>query len=460
MIYEIDEDFFNPVFLPFIDSDHKIQLFTGNRGSGKSIFLYQRAIFYAINENYFRLVFCRKVSDTIRKSTFQGLKDIIEEWGLADRFHIIDTAMTIIYKSNGNMMIAHGLDKPEKLKGIKDPTHILFDEMTESTFEDYAQLSAILRTEKAKTAFWGTFNPEHGFWGREYFFLDSKSEIIPEGVVPAKTEDTLIFKASFKTNPFINTSEYEQKLEELASQDDNYRTVWIDGNWGSAITGGEFFRNFKITKHTGKVPYITGLPVHITFDFNVLPYMTMLCSQIIRTMEGPLTIFTVRFFKEYCLADPFNTTEACCLAFLEDYKEMRPDIFIYGDASGNKREPGSGSKTEFKKVRELFSRYMDDASDRTNRSNPSVLQSRNFMNKIFAEQEIVKGVVIRIIVDSEMTTTIADFKNTKVGVNGILKEMYKDPKTGQTWEKWAHCVDGARYLVVKVFEDYFKRFAV
>jgi len=476
--FELVPELFNQEFLPYLQAKQKIQLFTGNRGSGKSVFCAQRAVLFCLSRKYFRLVYCRKIANTIRKSIFQSFKDIIAEWGLGKYFQIKESEMDIICRLNGNMLIAYGCDNPEKLKGIKDPSHIFFDEMTESDFEDYASLMALLRTSKAQTQFWGCFNPEFAFWGREYFFKDHESEIIPEGEVAAKTEDTLILKKTFEKNTFIDPEKYRKTLLELAAGDENYHTVWVEGNWGRTVTGGEFYNAYKKRIHVGKVDYIEGLPVHLTFDFNVLPYMTMLASQVKRfsgfynTQDQqlvdklgpgikPVTVFQVRIFREYCLKDPFNTTEACCMHFIEGYGKYRPDIFFYGDAMGNKRHEGTGNKTEFKKVREILARYIDDQqSDRSWRANPSVLQRRKFMNKILLCWEIVPGVVIQIIIDESCVETQKDLQNVKLGVDGKMKQRYTDPKTKQTYELYGHTSDSLDYLLTKMFDSYFKSMKV
>ena len=267
----IDPEEFNEFFLPYIDARQPTQLFTGNRGSGKSKFKYQKAILFAMSKKYFRLIYCRKVQDTLRESVFQGLKDIISGWKIEHEFKILETSMDIIHIGTGNMLISHGLDKPDKLKSISDPTHVLVEEMTEITFADYAFLQSVLRTSKARTQFWGLFNPEHNFWGRDFFFADPESQVIPLGEVPAKTADTLILKASFEQNRFIDGAAYKSKLLILSAGDKNYETVWIDGNWGVETVDDPFCLAFDQAKHVGKTAWKRNLETFLSFDFNVNP---------------------------------------------------------------------------------------------------------------------------------------------------------------------------------------------
>ena len=47
-------------------------------------------------------------------------------------------------------------------------------------------------------------------------------------------------------------------------------------------SGGEFYHNFNYKHHIGKVNFIPDKPIHLSFDFNSKPYMTMLLIQLIK----------------------------------------------------------------------------------------------------------------------------------------------------------------------------------
>jgi phage terminase large subunit len=461
-VFEISPDEYIETFRPYLTAEQGVQLFVGTAASGKSMFLYQRAVTFCLAKKYFRCLLTRKVKDTIRDSIFLGIKDVIDKWNLKPYFSVNESQMDIICRVNGNMMLSFGLDDPDKLKSIKDPSHVLADEFDAFSKEDFAELRRRLRTQRVKKPqFWGAFNPVPDWWGREYFFADPEADQIPVGEVPAAQPDTLIHKSTYHHNPHVDQEDIKQKNLELSALDENNWTVYELGDWGKVMTGAEFYHQFKRRHHVGEYPFLPDHPVHSTWDFNVLPYMTHVLGQVTKEVQRkddgkPLTIYTIRVFREYCLEDPQNTTEACANAYLEEFGRYQRDLIIYGDAMGNKRHEGQGNKTEFKFLSAIFAKYLDQ--DRTNRSNPSVLQSRKFMNKILAEQEIAPGILVRIRIDKSCKKLISDFEHVKLGVDGILKERYKDPKTGQTWEKWGHASDAIRYMVVKLFEDIFKTF--
>ena len=452
--FHFEPELFNPTFLPYLEAEEAIQLFIGNRGSGKTTFLFERAIIFALTKNYFRLVYCRKVANNLRDSLFQGFKDVIRSWNLEAYFQVKESEMDIICRLNGNALLSFGLDKPDKLKGISNPSHVFCDEMTEIDFQDYAALIGLLRTKKVKhTQFWGTFNPEYGFWGREYFFANAESDEIPMGVVAAKTASTLIYKASFKDNPFINAIEYEAKLLELASGDENKLTVWIEGNWGQSQTGNEYFIHFNKALHVSKIAFLAGKPVHNTYDFNTVPYMTLLSAQVNVTE----TEFQIRIFKEYCLSSPLNSTEAVSKAFLDDYIDRITDLFYYGDSSGNNNIAGKGNVTAFDDVRKVFYKLISEASNRTLKNNPSVLKRRDFINNLLAKKITYNGRTVILIIDEKCKELIKDMQKLKLGENGKLKKRVTDKLTGLSWEELGHCADALEYFIIRLLWDEFKK---
>lgn len=83
--------------------------------------------------------------------------------------------MIITCKTNGNKFIPFGADKADKLKSIKDPTHIWCEEFDQFAFTDFKHLYPTLRTLRGVNRFIGSFNthevlPTH--WILKLFFPD------------------------------------------------------------------------------------------------------------------------------------------------------------------------------------------------------------------------------------------------------------------------------------------------
>jgi len=213
-------------------------------------------------------------------------------------------------------------------------------------------------------------------------------------------------------------------------------------------TGGEFYTQFDRIKHIRQAPFLKYAPIHLSYDFNVLPYMTLLAAQILEDDK----VFQIRFFKEYCLASPRNSTRAVSEAFLLDYQDEITDLFYYGDASGKNRIAGKGDTTNYDDVREVLEYYLTDASDRVSRSNKPIMKRREFIERIFAGKVFLAGKKVEIIVDPECKELIKDFQYLMLGVDGKLKELAKNEE-GASYQKLGHTSDAAEYLICEILSD-------
>lgn len=234
-------------------------------------------------------------------------------------------------------------------------------------------------------------------------------------------------------------------------------------------SGAEYYPYFERTKHVRPLKFTPGLNVHQTWDFNVVPYMTMLCAQIQFVMkyrdlignkfpeweEGlqEIEVMEIRFYREYCMKSPFNSTEAVCDFWRRDHEKEDPNIFFYGDASGKNRIPGLGSLTNFKIIKDALSRYVHNSSDRVRVPNVNPLTRRDLVNDIMAG----KYPDVEVIFDEEMVNTVKDFETVKLGKDGKIKKRVKDPETGESYESVGHTSDCVDYILAEVCREYMLR---
>jgi hypothetical protein len=214
--------------------------------------------------------------------------------------------------------------------------------------------------------------------------------------------------------------------------------------------GGEFYSSFDRITHTGDVPYIEGLPIHISFDFNVVPYITMIVCQIQRLGD----ILYVRQIDEFCLKSPLNKTEKLCQEFERHYKsKVKSGLFYYGDATGKNQD--TRGLNDYQIVENALRLYLNNFSKRVAYRNPSVSDRRQFINNILDEKYKV-----RILIDKKCRETIRDMEFTKEDATGHkLKEKVKDELTGQTYEALGHTGDALDYLLTncEILKDIFNK---
>lgn len=304
-------------------------------------------------------------------------------------------------------------------------------------------------------------------WLNKMFALDAYAKEIKDRVTK---KDTDFFYKEFDNKAVCIYSTYhnahnlppnyiENQILNLGDEDSILKHVH---GYPFSKTGGEYFHAFRRDQHVKPVPYLPGVPVLTTWDFNVVPYMTCLCAQILTKLvyidprgvkyenyqpgTEPLEVMVIRFYREYCLAAPRNSTEAVCMQFSADHDPRNTEVFYYGDASGLSRIPGLGSTTNFKLIAEHLLSFIHNDSKRVKAPNVSPLARRDLLNDIFSGRH--PGVEIEI--DESLEFLIADLENVKLGAQGKIKPLEKDPQTGKKYEAYGHTSDAAEYLISEV----------
>lgn len=293
-------------------------------------------------------------------------------------------------------------------------------------------------------------------WINEWYGLSDDYEEISKRIFSktdyySKKKDGkhVVISSAYHNEENLSQGFIEQRIKDLTGNENRINMLI----YGSPIAkgGGELFNQFERMTHVAKVPYVPGANLHISLDFNVVPYITMLCAQIINK-EGK---FTVRIFREICLSSPKNNTEDLCKELITQVIQgnEKTGLYYYGDASGSNANTVSKDHN-FDVLEKTLKKYLNDSSKRVLKRNPSVSGSRDFCNKIFAG-----GFNIEILIDESCKRLITDFEFLKEGPDGgKLIQHHKDIVTGQQCEKYGHTSDAFRYLLISAFEGYFKNF--
>lgn len=290
-------------------------------------------------------------------------------------------------------------------------------------------------------------------WINEWFELDDKYEEISKKIF-SKTD---YYTLETKDKQVVIYSTYHNE-KNLASGYIEQRLADLKGSphlvdmliYGSPIakSGGEFFSQFRRLEHVQEFE-MEDAPIHISLDFNLVPYITMTCWQIILKDE----IYQVNCFDEICLKSPKNNTEDLCkeFEFRHLYNKKYP-IFYYGDYSG--RTGTTIVKDDihnYTTLERCLSKYLNDNSNRATRKNPSITGSRDFCNKAFVE-----GLPIRIKIHPRCKNLIADLEFLKEGPDGKKLKEYAVDESGRRYEKLGHCGDSFIYFLISAFNSFYK----
>ena len=231
----ISKKVFNPVFLPFLETDFRYEVYWGGAGSGKSYFIAQKYIFKILKQKI-NLLVVRQTGDSNRDSTFALFKQVINKWGLSDHFKINESDLRIRCKLNGNEIIFKGLDDTEKLKSITfgkgELTDVWVEEASETEEASFNQLDVRLRGGKQHKQIIISFNPVNiNHWLKKF--------------VDTKQANKISLKTTYKDNKFIE-DEYKRLLESFKDKDPYYYSVYCLGEWG--VLGKTIFNAQKVNE--------------------------------------------------------------------------------------------------------------------------------------------------------------------------------------------------------------------
>ncbi len=450
----------------------------GGSSSAKSYSVAQAIIIIAsLLEGADTLVF-RKVSATIDGSVFKTFKDVIKDLGL-DQFFIIQAKK--IKCVTGAEIVFKGLDDPEKIKGIT-VKRVVLEEVSEFDFADFKQIRKRLRGMEGQQIIC-MFNPidkEHWIkkevFDREVRNELSNSLVDHNGVLQLNIDDRytevtekwegnevvvngetyppnfVVIKSTYLNNFWVVGSPCKTfgfvDIQTIAdfdhdrNTDYNFYSIYALGNWGKLNRGGEFYKNFKAERNVRDNEYDPDLPLHISFDENVNPYVT------ISVYQGK----GLRAWKidEICLEHPRNTLKHALKELIKRYPDHDKLIYIYGDRTSLK----SDSKLE--KGQNFFTIVEDNLTDndfnhkrRLPSKNPNVHSRGGFINELLIGS--IPGASYHI--SSKCPKTIDDYESVKEASDGTkFKEKTKHPITKVTYEKYGHLTDTDDYFLCEYFK--------
>ena len=352
--YRIPKDplYDNECYYPVYYTDKRYVHVWGGRGSGKSADIGGKYPVVQLSCLPFcRIVGVREVYNSIRGSMFQEIIDYIDKWGLRRYFKITKTPLEIRHIASNNFMKFAGMDKPDSFKGTKDPTHVIFEESFQVKNEtgvskvDDSVRTPLLINEKQKIIH--IFNPDN----KDHYLYTNYHD--PEFAEKYKEirADFLSINTTYKDNKFLPKA-VGKRYERIKETDPERYVVDVLGKFGSLITQGAFYSAFTYSKsvHAGvkKARYDRLSPLHITFDFNVEPYISLIVNQVYLNEETDELEITA--IDEICLKESskMGKIKETMKEFLNRYRRHIGNVVVYGDRSAHNRK--TVGKTDFATV--------------------------------------------------------------------------------------------------------------
>ena len=435
---------YNPAFEPCFLSQHRYLIMKGGAGSGKSVCAAQKVVGRTVGELGHRFLVLRKVSNTIKQSVWQLVLDVFESFGHAHLIAVNKTDRVITYIPNGNQILFAGVDDPEKMKSIVGITGLWFEEITEFDEADLRQGDLRLRGETLNyKQIIGTFNPvDVGHWLKARFFDTTNDKV-------------LTHESNYKDNLFID-DEYKHTLETQFRSDPNDYSIYVLNQWGNPRTGLEIYTNFDLNKHVIEDELFRldpEAPIHLTFDFNVFPHVTVNAWQFKTTDDDENPQTTATQFDEFCLTHPLNDTSSAAKAFLERYGDHDGGLWVYGDPSGRSRDTRSEEgRNDFTIIFDILKDM--EPIDRVQSVAPNVNNRVKWVNK-----ELFDDGQLKLRICQKCKVAINDLQHVKRNAEGgKLKKRIKDKLTGVSYEEFGHSTDANEYFLTTAFDTFYSEY--
>jgi len=219
----------NPIYIPHVDSQSKVNIYYGGAGAGKSVFKAQDLVMNMMKggRNYLVVM---AAYNTLADATYNEILKAIDSFGFTEYFTYKASPLKITCY-NGYQILFKGLDKSEKLKGVTPRKGVLTDIWVEEADnvckKDFLTLNTRLRGQsggKVKRMHL-TFNPTLAtHWIRKTFFKNVDETF-------HKTDELLILKATHLDNKFLEPEDHE-RYEAYKETDNYFYQVYTLGNWG------------------------------------------------------------------------------------------------------------------------------------------------------------------------------------------------------------------------------------
>ena len=475
------------------DATLRFIILYGGSSSGKSFSVAQAVLIQTLQDGENTLVM-RKVGASISKTIYEDYKVAASLLGISQYFKFIQNSIKCTY--NGAKIDFSGLDDPEKIKGISNYKRVQLEELSEFEFADLKQIRKRLRGKKGQQII-ADFNPiSETNWIKKDWLDNEKLHDVPMiveiggKVIPAELTkvkslkmnegksmvnpetkeieeyppNMVVIQSTYLNNFWVVGSPdgtygyYDEQcvmdFEHDRMYDPDYYNVYALGEWGVIKTGNEFLNSFNVGKNSGEYPYIPGLPIHLSVDSNVLPYISVSYWQV--DLNKGKDMYQI---AETTAESPNNSVRRAAKLVSKKLIELGYGdvIYLHGDASAKAANTIDDNKRSFM---DLFIDTLKKdnwtVEDKVGKKNPLVSMTGEFVNAVFEKQ--LAGLSINI--NDSCRASIDDYQSVQKDANGaILKTKVKDSVTKQTYEEHGHLTDTLRYVVHDIMYEEYVQFA-
>lgn len=268
-----------PERLGFLLQMHRYKIVYGGRGAAKS-HSFARALLNLGAAQKLRILCAREVQESITKSVYTLLKDVIQELGLGNFYQVLDDE---IRGANGTQIGFTGLGQHtvDSIKSFEGVDIVWVEEAQTVKKRSWDILIPTIRAPGSEI--WISFNPDMDTdetWVR--FVVNT-----PPGMPDAPT---MLVKMNYYDNPWFPAELEAERKHAKKTAPDDYANIW-EGECKTVVAGAVFAREVIQAIEEGRirpVPYDPRFPVHRFWDLGWNDAMTTLMLQ--KTSPNSLNI--------------------------------------------------------------------------------------------------------------------------------------------------------------------------
>ena len=407
-----------------------------------------------------RCVVARKTIKSLKESTFNTVRSVLKDWGLQEGVHYkINNLENWLQFWNGSIIYLKELETTpadpnfERL-GSTEITAAFVDEVSEISERAIEVLMSRCRWKVAEYMGYPrvllTTNP-CATWVRSRFVQDDDGN-------PAVLADTDAFvRFSVYDNPndeFVKI--YENNLKNI--KDNATRERLLYGNWdfidtNEAAAYWQFNGDKHLVTELREKAYDPLKPIILSFDFNVMPYMSCLAFQIDYNRKKVYVLEEILGKPE----DKENNTPKFAQKIRSKYlnEQHTGGLFITGDPAGLARstqtEEGENNYT-------IIENILQSGRLKTKRKllkkQPPQMTRLEFINSVLGGYDGWE-----CLIDMRCRRFTEDLIYQKKNPDGTKsKTKIQDPKLGVKYEKYGHLSDCFDYFLCMFLNESWNRY--
>lgn len=423
----------------------------GAAGGGKSYLGSAWLIFSCMKYAGWRMVVARHTLSALKESTVITILKIIDEWGIKgvnynkkDNFLLFPNGSKILLKEMQDLPSDPNFSR----FGSSEYSGAFVDEVDQVSQRAVEVLSSRLRWAVSEVGQKGRLlmstNPCLG-WVKDTFVMDANGE-------PPKMRDFQCYiPFSVLDNPDDKwKSDYMEQLERLTLESEKQRLLfgnwdYVDSNDAVFYSGFDGANNLKDNLFKDK--YDKTKALYLSFDFNILPYVSCLAAQV--DVENK----KVRILKEI-LGKPKgknNRTIKTASMAARAFPDHDGIIYITGDPSGIREDTRSDQGVnDFSQVMRGLREEGRHGRLKLIKKAPSVSLRGEWLNILF-EGNNPEGWQIEIDMGCRKLTE--DFIYGLASEDGSKdKKKVLDPDLKVRIEKYHHLSDAFDYLMLSILK--------